>query len=194
MFRFFPVLAKLVFVASDVTPKSFNPIRSQYSRNLRQPLFIAKQVWTWVIKRSTLIFNTFCMNVAKQVALFCCPFYRTLKSAAHSLKVSLVFRTSTSRHNTLFPPSFPFALPSPPLSLKLCLSIDFNVNRTSICPRTSGRCLVLKFLKMILSNIWSPFSFKVKYFLDLTIDDCLTVTIDGSKRTNHWLYTSLHSQ
>ena len=101
------------FAASDVTPASFDPTRSQYSRNLRQPLFNAKQVWTWVIKRATLLFNMFCMNVAKQVALFCCPFYRTLKSAAHSLKVSLVFRTSTSRHNTLFSPFLSFRPPLP---------------------------------------------------------------------------------
>ena len=110
--------------AGDVTPvygvtfKSFNPIRSQYSRSLQQPLF----------KRATLLFNTFCINVAKQVARFCCPIYRTLKSAAHSLKVTLVFGTSsTSRYNALcFPLSF--LSPSPRLSLKLNTSIDFNLS------------------------------------------------------------------
>ena len=58
--------------------RDFYPIRSQYSRKLQQPLFVARQVWMWVVKRATSLFNSFCSNVAKQVARFCRPFYRTL--------------------------------------------------------------------------------------------------------------------
>ena len=43
---------------------------------LATTLFVTRQVWTWVVKRATSLFNMFCSNVAKQVACFCCPFYR----------------------------------------------------------------------------------------------------------------------
>ena len=33
--------------------------------------------WTWVIKRATSLFNSCCGNVSKQVARFCCLFYRS---------------------------------------------------------------------------------------------------------------------
>ena len=42
---------------------------------LATTLFVTRQVWTWVVKRATSLFNMFCSNVAKQVACFCCPFY-----------------------------------------------------------------------------------------------------------------------
>ena len=42
---------------------------------LATTLFVTRQVWTWVVKHATLLFNMFCSNVAKQVACFCCPFY-----------------------------------------------------------------------------------------------------------------------
>ena len=42
---------------------------------LATTLFVARQVWTWVVKHATLLFNMLCSNVAKQVACFCCPFY-----------------------------------------------------------------------------------------------------------------------
>jgi len=32
-----------------------------------------------LLKRATFLFNSFCSNVAKQVARFCCPFYRSLR-------------------------------------------------------------------------------------------------------------------
>ena len=41
-------------------------------------LIVAKQLWTWVVKRATSLFNSFCSNVAKQRHVFCCPFHRTL--------------------------------------------------------------------------------------------------------------------
>ena len=40
-------------------------------------LFVARQVRTWVLKHATSLFNTFCSNVAKQVARRCL-FNRTL--------------------------------------------------------------------------------------------------------------------
>ena len=43
--------------------------------------FDAKRVWTRVVKRGTSLFNSFCSIVTKQVALVCCPFYRSLKTA-----------------------------------------------------------------------------------------------------------------
>ena len=55
------------------------PIRGRYSRNLPQPDFLQDAVWTWVVKRASSWFNSFCYNVSKQVALFCCPFYRCLR-------------------------------------------------------------------------------------------------------------------
>ena len=33
-----------------------------------------------MVKRATSLFNSFCSNVAKQVARFCCPFYHTLRN------------------------------------------------------------------------------------------------------------------
>ena len=43
--------------------------------------FVARQVWTKVVKRATPLFNLFCSNVAKQVASVCCSFYRSFKLA-----------------------------------------------------------------------------------------------------------------
>ena len=40
--------------------------------------FVTRQIWTRVAKRSTSLFNSFCSNASKQVARFCCPFYRSL--------------------------------------------------------------------------------------------------------------------
>ena len=69
------------FSASDVapvygvTPAKFPPIRIQYSHNSQQPEFnefVARQVWAdWarVVKRATPLFNSFCFNVSKRVAL-----------------------------------------------------------------------------------------------------------------------------
>ena len=42
---------------------------------LSTTLFVTKQVWMWVVKRATLLFNMFFRNVPKQIACFCCPFY-----------------------------------------------------------------------------------------------------------------------
>ena len=53
-----------------VTPAYFYAIRSQYSRKLQQALFVARQVWVWVVKRVTSLFNTFCSNGHIFVARF----------------------------------------------------------------------------------------------------------------------------
>ena len=41
-------------------------------RNLQQPGLLQDR-FEWVVKRATLLFNSFCSNVAKQVARFCRP-------------------------------------------------------------------------------------------------------------------------
>ena len=33
-----------------------------------------------MVKRATSLFNSFCSNVARQVARFCCPFFRSFRS------------------------------------------------------------------------------------------------------------------
>ena len=47
-------------------------------------VFLARQGRTWVVKRATSLFNLVCSNVAKQVALFYCPFYCSLSLVLHS--------------------------------------------------------------------------------------------------------------
>ena len=77
---------KLVFAVSDVTLMyGVTPIimilsnHKSVSRNLQQPLFAARQVWIWVVKRVKQVFTfyTFFSNAAKQVAHSCCPLYRS---------------------------------------------------------------------------------------------------------------------
>ena len=41
--------------------------------------FGARQVWTWLVTQETLLLNSFCSNVAQQVARFGCPFYRSYR-------------------------------------------------------------------------------------------------------------------
>ena len=52
----------------------------------------------WVVKRATSLFNSFCSNVAKQVARFCCPFFRTLTS----LTVEAVILATLVRRGDIF--------------------------------------------------------------------------------------------
>ena len=33
-----------------------------------------------MVKRATSLFNSFCRNVARQIARFCCPFFRSFRS------------------------------------------------------------------------------------------------------------------
>ena len=61
----------LPFIAG--TPAFFYPIRSQYSRNLQQTIFVVRQDWMLMVKRATSLFNSFWRNVVKQVTRSCCP-------------------------------------------------------------------------------------------------------------------------
>ena len=47
-------------------------------KTLQPYLFIVRQFRTWVVKSGTSLFNQFSSNVAKQVHVFCCPFYCSL--------------------------------------------------------------------------------------------------------------------
>ena len=51
---------------------------------------VAKQVWTWLVKLATSLFNSFCSNVPKQVArsCLCCPFYRSFTHLRFEGKIS----------------------------------------------------------------------------------------------------------
>ena len=51
--------------------------------------FIAKEVWTWVVKRVTSLFNSFCSNVAKQIARLCCPVPLIKLEKSHKIKVCI---------------------------------------------------------------------------------------------------------
>ena len=56
---------------------------SKTSNKKRATLFVARQVRTRVLQRATSLFNSFCSNVAKQIARFLLPFYPTLKADTH---------------------------------------------------------------------------------------------------------------
>ena len=51
-------------------------------------------------KRATSLFNPFCSNVTKQVARFCCPFYRTFKAGENGPRFSTLFEDEKSRTET----------------------------------------------------------------------------------------------
>ena len=44
-----------------------------------------------MVKRATLLFNSLCRNVAKQVARFCCPIYRRKKGGDEKKAKGLLF-------------------------------------------------------------------------------------------------------
>ena len=54
-----------------VLPPMFKPVNN---------LICCKTGLMWVVKRATSLFNSFCSNVAKQVAHFCCPFFGTFRN------------------------------------------------------------------------------------------------------------------
>ena len=49
-------------------------------RNLQQPSLLRDNVDSWVVKCAKSLFNSFCTNVANQVASCCCPLYRTFNT------------------------------------------------------------------------------------------------------------------
>ena len=55
-------------VRRGVTPSL--PIRSQYSRTLQQPNLLQDRFERAVVKRAQSLFESFCDNFSKQVALF----------------------------------------------------------------------------------------------------------------------------
>ena len=57
-------------------------------------LICFKTGFMWVVKRATSLFNSFCSNVAKQVACFLLPVFPYLKNLLYLFKVVL----STSKH------------------------------------------------------------------------------------------------
>ena len=76
-------------------------------------LICCKTGWMRVVKRAASLFNSFCSNIAKQVARFCCPFYRTLKQEAHIHQPTALpvphacaqpYRPGRSSHGQLFRP------------------------------------------------------------------------------------------
>lgn len=73
-------LCKMIF-KSDVRWLLRNLIQSAVSihATCHNLVFLQDAVWTCVAKRATSRFNSFSYNVSKQVALFCCPFYRCLR-------------------------------------------------------------------------------------------------------------------
>lgn len=45
-----------------------------FTTNENKPSFVRRRVRKWVTKRATSVFDSLCNNVAKRVAVFCCPF------------------------------------------------------------------------------------------------------------------------
>ena len=52
-------------------------------------LIVAKQLWTWVVKRVTLLFNSFCSNVAKQRHVFLLPVSPYLSSLPQPVSIHI---------------------------------------------------------------------------------------------------------
>ena len=50
-----------------------------FSQPATTRLFVGGQVWRWVVKRITSLFNSCRSSVTRQVARFCCQFYPTFK-------------------------------------------------------------------------------------------------------------------
>ena len=55
-------------------------LSAKTSRNLQQTGLLQDRFDSWVVKRATLLFDSFCSCVANQVVYLCCPFYRTLSN------------------------------------------------------------------------------------------------------------------
>ena len=53
-----------------------------------KPVLQQIRLLTWLVKRPTSLFNSFCRNVAKQVARFCCPLYRSFSVHARDRKAA----------------------------------------------------------------------------------------------------------
>ena len=60
----------------------------------------ARQALTWLVKGATSLFNSFCNNVAKQVARFCCPIYSPSGLALQGISwTNLIYRVTAHVFN-----------------------------------------------------------------------------------------------
>ena len=90
----------LPFIAG--TPAFFYPIRSQYSRNLQQTIFVVRQDWMLMVKRATSLFNSFWRNVVKQVTRSCCPCF-WFRSILYSERCAHICLASSQNSNVWRP-------------------------------------------------------------------------------------------
>ena len=82
MLHVLPTQGKLIWSTSRVWRDSRVILSNQKSVSRQLANFVVtRQVWTWVVKHVTPLFNTFCRNVAKHVPCFCCPSYSSFKGA-----------------------------------------------------------------------------------------------------------------
>ena len=59
---------------------NYSLLSAKTSRNLQQTGLLQDRFDSWVVKRATLLFDSFCSCVANQIVYVCCPFYRTLSN------------------------------------------------------------------------------------------------------------------
>ena len=59
---------------------NYSLLSAKTSRNLQQTGLLQDRFDSWVVKRATLLFDSFCSCVSNQVVYLCCPFYRTLSN------------------------------------------------------------------------------------------------------------------
>ena len=104
----------LPFIAG--TPAFFYPIRSQYSRNLQQTIFVVRQDWMLMVKRATSLFNSFWRNVVKQVTRSCCPCF-WFRSILYSERCAHICLAPSQNSNVWRPNIFMF---EPTLNLFSC--------------------------------------------------------------------------
>ena len=104
----------LPFIAG--TPAFFYPIRSQYSRNLQQTIFVVRQDWMLMVKRATSLFNSFWRNVVKQVTRSCCPCF-WFQSILYSERCAHICLAPSQNSNVWRPNIFMF---EPTLNLFSC--------------------------------------------------------------------------
>ena len=106
----------LPFIAG--TPAFFYPIRSQYSRNLQQTIFVVRQDWMLMVKRATSLFNSCWRNVVKQVTRSCCPCF-WFRSILYSERCAHICLAPSQNLNVWRPNIFMF---EPTLNLFSCCS------------------------------------------------------------------------
>ena len=111
----------------------------------------------WVVKRATSLFNSFCSNVAKQVARFCRPFYRTLDAYMSSPRQ--YYKSQNSSHDV--------ALNHAQSNIGLHFSFgqgEGGIKASEYIKRARGREKKgnLPSFLASLSHYYSPFPFRIK--------------------------------